>query len=39
VPSTKVASALIEYGGRGSIADANAPGWLARFFNSPRLPF
>lgn len=39
VPSTKVASALIEYGGRGAIADANAPGWLARFFNSPRLPF
>lgn len=39
VPSTKVASALIEYGGRGALADANAPGWLARFFNSPRLPF
>ncbi len=39
VPSPKVANAQIEYGGRGALADANAPGWLARFFNSPLLPF
>lgn len=39
VPSLKVANAQIEYGGRGALADANAPGWLARFFNSPRMPF
>jgi flagellar L-ring protein precursor FlgH len=39
VPSPKVANAHIEYGGRGALADANAPGWLARFFNSPRMPF
>lgn len=39
VPSLKVANAQIEYGGRGPLADANAPGWLARFFNSPRMPF
>ncbi len=39
VPSPKVANARIEYGGRGTLADANAPGWLARFFNSPHMPF
>lgn len=39
IPSYKVANATITYAGRGAIADANAPGWLARFFNSPLLPF
>ena len=39
VPSTKIADARITYAGRGAIADANAPGLLARFFNSPWLPF
>ncbi len=39
VPSTQVANASISYSGKGALADANAPGWLARFFNSPKLPF
>jgi flagellar L-ring protein precursor FlgH len=39
VPSAKVANASITYAGRGALADANAPGWLARFFMSPKLPF
>jgi flagellar L-ring protein FlgH len=39
VPSTRVANARISYAGKGALADANAPGWLARFFNSPKLPF
>jgi flagellar L-ring protein FlgH len=39
VPSTRVANATISYSGKGSLADANAPGWLARFFSSPKLPF
>ncbi|MCC6172514.1 MAG: flagellar basal body L-ring protein FlgH [Gammaproteobacteria bacterium] len=39
VPSSKVANASITYAGKGALADANAPGWLARFFMSPKLPF
>ena len=39
VPSAKVANASITYAGRGALADANAPGWLARVFMSPKLPF
>ena len=39
VPSTKVANALISYGGQGALADANAKCWLARFFDSPLTPF
>jgi flagellar L-ring protein precursor FlgH len=39
VPSTKVADATISYGGQGALADANAKGWLARFFDSPLTPF
>jgi flagellar L-ring protein precursor FlgH len=39
VPSAKVANASITYAGRGALADANAPSWLARFFMSPKLPF
>jgi flagellar L-ring protein precursor FlgH len=39
VPSTKVADAKISYAGKGTLADANRPGWLSRFFNSPWFPF
>ncbi len=39
IESWKVASARIAYGGRGSLAAANKPGVLARFFNSPLMPF
>ncbi len=39
VPSTKVADATITYAGKGTLADSNRPGWLARFFNSPWFPF
>jgi flagellar L-ring protein precursor FlgH len=39
IASTKVANASISYGGKGAIADANTQSWLARFFNSPWLPF
>lgn len=37
--STQVADARIAYSGEGMLADANRPGWLARFFNSPLWPF
>lgn len=39
ISSLKVADAMISYGAKGALADANAPGLLARFFNSPWLPF
>ena len=39
IASQKVASAKISYGGKGAMADANAQGWLSRFFNSPWSPF
>lgn len=39
VVSTQIADAQISYGGTGAIADANAPGWLSRFFLSPLWPF
>jgi flagellar L-ring protein precursor FlgH len=39
VSSEKVANARIEYSGRGALADANRQNWLARFFNSPWMPF
>jgi flagellar L-ring protein precursor FlgH len=39
IPSWRVADAKIAYGGRGAVADANSQGWLARFFNSPVMPF
>jgi len=39
IPSFKVANAAISYGGKGPLNSANAPGLLARFFNSPWMPF
>jgi flagellar L-ring protein precursor FlgH len=38
VSSEKVADARIVYSGKGTIADANAHGWLSRFFNMPAFP-
>jgi len=39
VLSTQIANADIVYGGRGTLADSNQMGWLARFFNSSLWPF
>ncbi|MDE2294462.1 MAG: flagellar basal body L-ring protein FlgH [Gammaproteobacteria bacterium] len=39
VTSDKVADARISYSGRGAVASSNRMGWLARFFNSPLMPF
>jgi flagellar L-ring protein precursor FlgH len=39
VLSTLVANARIQYGGKGAIHDANANGWLGRFFQSKYWPF
>lgn len=39
ISSQKVADAMIAYGAKGALADANAPGLLSRFFNSPWSPF
>ncbi|OWY37349.1 flagellar basal body L-ring protein [Xenophilus sp. AP218F] len=39
VSSLRVANARIGYSGSGTLADANAPGWLMRFFTSPLMPF
>ena len=39
ISSLKVADAMIAYGGKGALADANAPGLFSRFFNLPWLPF
>ena len=39
VESTKIADPTITYVGDGAPADANAMGWLARFFISAILPF
>lgn len=39
VPSNRVADVRIVYAGTGALADANAQGWLSRFFNSPLWPF
>jgi len=34
ISSLKVADAMIAYGGKGALSDANTPGILSRFFNS-----
>ena len=39
VPSYNVADAVISYGGQGTLADSNTKSWLARFFDSPWMPF
>lgn len=39
VLSSMVANAKISYRGKGALADSNKPGFLARFFNSPLMPF
>lgn len=39
VLSTQIANADISYSGRGTLADTNRMGWLARFFNSSWWPF
>jgi flagellar L-ring protein precursor FlgH len=39
IPSYKVADAVISYGAKGALADANSPGLLQRFFNSKWMPF
>lgn len=39
VSSLRVANARIAYSGQGSLADANTPGWLTRFFAGPLMPF
>lgn len=37
--STQVANAEVTYGGSGIINEVNKKGWLARFFDSPFMPF
>jgi flagellar L-ring protein precursor FlgH len=39
VSSLRVANARIAYSGQGTLADANKPGWLTRFFTGPIMPF
>ena len=39
ISSQRIANAQITYAGRGSLAEANQPGWMGRFFNSPLFPF
>src|SRR6185312_9086405 len=39
IPSSEVADARIAYGEKGALSDANRPGLLSRFFNSPWMPF
>jgi flagellar L-ring protein precursor FlgH len=39
VPSYNVADASISYGGQGTLSDSNTKSWLARFFDSPYMPF
>ena len=39
VSSMRVADARISYGGVGALADANAQGWLGKFFNSKWWPW
>ena len=39
IASTRIANAEIFYGGKGELAQSNAPGWLSRFFISQIWPF
>ncbi len=39
VSSARLADARFAYSGTGELADSNAPGWLSRFFLSPKFPF
>jgi flagellar L-ring protein precursor FlgH len=39
IASTKIADARIAYSGKGTLADSNSRGWLAKFFDSPWFPF
>ena len=39
ISSLKVADAMISYGAKGALADANSPGLFSRFFNMPWMPF
>lgn len=39
VLSTQLANVQVAYGGSGSLADSNQPGWLTRVFSSPLWPF
>ena len=39
VSSLRIANARIAYSGQGTLAEANTPGWLTRFFVGPWMPF
>jgi len=39
ISSQRIANAQITYAGRGALAEANQPGWLTRFFQSPLFLF
>lgn len=39
VSSLRIANARIAYSAQGTLADANSPGWLSRFFVGPWMPF
>ncbi len=39
VSSTRIADARITYSGTGAFANASQPGWLSKFFMSPKWPF
>lgn len=39
IESSRVANARIYYGGTGDFANTQTRGWLAKFFNSPWMPF
>lgn len=39
ISSVRIANAQIQYSGDSTLNDANSVGWLAKFFNSPWMPF
>lgn len=39
IPSSRIANARIAYSGKGTLAESNTKGWLARFFSSEWMPF